>query len=183
LKPVAATGAENKRKSCNLQKQSVQALPLAQPRKTVQKRDDIFFPKLSEELHLIKFSDIAIKFLHEWGDKPIECENEEEARAAFSVCDKSQWPCLFAPSDTTGEKDFEEFFRADEFVDWQRFKNLGVVKNQSNVSAEALSLFLKKWSNIQAEKIWEKKDVVDLFESILPEFEHEEKGKYLDSKM
>ena len=146
-------------------------------------RDDIFFPKLSEELHLIKFSDIAIRFLREWGYKPIECENEEEARAAFSVCDKSQWPCLFAPSDTTGEKDFEEFFRADEFVDWQRFKNLGVVKNQSNVSAEALSLFLKKWSNIQAEKIWEKKDVVDLFESILPEFEHEEKGKYLDSKM
>jgi len=41
---------------------------------------DVFFPKLSKELHLISFADIAIKYLKELGYEPYLCENEEEAR-------------------------------------------------------------------------------------------------------
>ena len=41
---------------------------------------DIFFPKLSEKLHLITFSEIAVRYLNEIGYEPYLCENEEEAR-------------------------------------------------------------------------------------------------------
>ena len=71
---------------------------------------DIFFPKLSEELHLITFAEIAEKFLHRKGFEPYFCENEDEARKLIKeLPQKGKWPCLFTPSNTTGEKDFEEF--------------------------------------------------------------------------
>ena len=41
---------------------------------------DIFFPKLSEKLHLTRFSEIAQKYLLELGFEPYECDTEDEAR-------------------------------------------------------------------------------------------------------
>jgi FlaA1/EpsC-like NDP-sugar epimerase len=72
---------------------------------------DIFFPKLSKELNLIKFSDIAVNYLREKGFEPFECKSENEARDnAEKLIANKQWPCYFFKSDTTGEKDFEEFY-------------------------------------------------------------------------
>ena len=60
---------------------------------------DIFFPKLSEKLHLIKFSEIAVCYLRERGYEPYECESEDEARdKAKELIDKKQWPCFFFKS-------------------------------------------------------------------------------------
>src|SRR5690606_1720245 len=92
---------------------------------------DIFFPKLSEQLHLITFADIAVKFLQHLGYEPYLCNTEEEAREKTKTLpQKGQWPCLFTASDTTGEKDFEEFFTPDEILDMNCFKNIGVIKNK-----------------------------------------------------
>ncbi len=145
--------------------------------------NDIFFPKLTEDLHLSKFSDIAVAFLKEQGKVPRLAESEEEARAFCESIKDNEWPCYFAPSDTTGEKDFEEFFRDDESVDWNRFQQLGIVKNNSSASIEALDSFLKGIDNWKLQSNWSKAGMVELFKSLLPEFEHEEKGKYLDAKM
>jgi len=41
---------------------------------------DIFFPKLSEDLHLISFADIAVKYLEDFGYEPYICKSEDEAR-------------------------------------------------------------------------------------------------------
>lgn len=41
---------------------------------------DIFFPKLSEKLHLISFAEIAVKYLNELGYEPYECKSEEGKR-------------------------------------------------------------------------------------------------------
>jgi FlaA1/EpsC-like NDP-sugar epimerase len=41
---------------------------------------DIFFPKLSENLHLITFADIAVKYLKDLGYEPYLCKDEDEAR-------------------------------------------------------------------------------------------------------
>jgi FlaA1/EpsC-like NDP-sugar epimerase len=72
---------------------------------------DIFFPKLSEKLHLITFSEIAVRYLRVQGYEPYECSSEAEARDKAEVLiAQKQWPCYFFKSDTTGEKDFEEFF-------------------------------------------------------------------------
>jgi UDP-N-acetylglucosamine 4,6-dehydratase len=96
---------------------------------------DIFFPKLSEQLHLITFAEIAERYLKEKGLEPYLCQTEDEARSFFTNSQKpkansQQWPCLFTKSDTTGEKDFEEFFTENETLDMDRFQNLGIIKNE-----------------------------------------------------
>lgn len=145
---------------------------------------DIFFPKLSEELHLISFSEIAERFLKSREYEPILCKTEEEARLRMNdLPPQGKWPCLFSGSNTTGEKDFEEFFMENEIVDFDRFKNLGVVKNGLTVSGDKLNYFLSELSRMRGVGSWTKEEIVNLFHELIPDFGHEEKGKYLDSKM
>jgi UDP-N-acetylglucosamine 4,6-dehydratase len=148
------------------------------------KNRDVFFPKLSESLHLITFSEIAGKYLNERGYEPYLCKTEEEARElAHTLPELSKWPCLFTSSDTTGEKDFEEFFTKNEVLDMDRFENLGVIKNSSVYDTELLSLFEKNIASMKENKAWTKEQLLSLFFKMIPDFGHKETGKYLDSKM
>ncbi|WP_412486899.1 UDP-N-acetylglucosamine 4,6-dehydratase [Vibrio cyclitrophicus] len=145
---------------------------------------DIFFPKLSEALHLISFADIAVKYLEQLGFEPHLCETEEEARQlAHTLPEQGKWPCLFTASDTTGEKDFEEFFTDKEELDMSRFTNLGIIKNDPLYEQELLSLFENSISEMKDERAWTKEQIVKLFFTMIPDFGHKETGKYLDSKM
>lgn len=145
---------------------------------------DVFFPKLSDALHLITFSDIAIRYLENLGYKPQICSSESEARAlANELPNIGKWPCLFTSSDTTGEKDFEEFFTDEEKLDMARFKNLGVIKNEMKDEKEKLVFFENSISKLKQEKKWSKQNLVDIFRHMIPGFGHLETGKYLDSKM
>ena len=145
---------------------------------------DIFFPKLSEELHLITFSEIAQKFLRSKGFEPYLCDNEEEARIMIKqLPQQDKWPCLFTPSNTTGEKDFEEFFTLDETLDLERFQNLGIIKNGLADYSGKLDFFLESIKTIRGQGNWTKEEIVSLFHEMIPDFGHEEKDKSLDSKM
>jgi len=145
---------------------------------------DIYFPKLNENLHLITFADIAIKYLENLGYEPYMCTSEEEARALAKTLPKeNKWPCLFTLSDTTGEKDFEEFFTENETLDMQRFKNLGIIKNDANYNDDKLNQFEAKIRGFKSDKSWSKEEIVELFHYMIPNFGHKETGKYLDSKM
>lgn len=145
---------------------------------------DIFFPKLSEHLHLITFAEIAVKYLKDLGYEPYLCQNEEEARTLVeSLPAEGKWPCLFTASDTTGEKDFEEFFTENETLDMVRFENLGVIKNDLNIEQDKLQLFESTIQGLKMNKKWDKEEIVNLFFKMLPDFGHKETGKYLDAKM
>jgi FlaA1/EpsC-like NDP-sugar epimerase len=145
---------------------------------------DIFFPKLEEGLHLISFADIAVKYLRSLGYEPFLCENEQQARDLVKTLpSEGKWPCLFSGSDTTGEKDFEEFFTENETLDMKRYQKLGIIKNELNVDFEKLEYFEKTISDIKQQKTWSKEPIVDLFFKMIPTFGHKETGKYLDSKM
>ena len=145
---------------------------------------DIFFPKLSEALHLISFADIAIKYLEQLGYDPYLCTSEEEARElAQTLPAQGKWPCLFTASDTTGEKDFEEFFTDKETLDMSRFENLGIIKNQALFDDEKLNLFERNITAMKNDCEWSKEQIVELFFTMIPDFGHKETGKYLDSKM
>jgi FlaA1/EpsC-like NDP-sugar epimerase len=145
---------------------------------------DIFFPKLSESLHLITFAEIAEKYLRQRGYEPYTCADEYEARElAASLPEQGKWPCLFTASDTTGEKDYEEFFTRDEIVDLERFDNIGVIRLEVDYDINKLELFEREINAIRAQKTWNKQQIVDLFHQMIPGFEHLETGKYLDSKM
>lgn len=145
---------------------------------------DIFFPKLSEKLHLITFADIAVKYLQKLGYEPYLCESEEEARElAKTLPDEGKWPCYFFSSDTTGEKDFEEFFTDKEVLDMDRFENLGVIKNEALFNDEKLERFTTAIDEMKAKKEWTKGQIVELFFEMIPDFGHKETGKYLDGRM
>ena len=145
---------------------------------------DIFFPKLSEKLHLISFSDVAVKYLEQLGYEPYLCETEDEARKLVKTLpQEKKWPCLFTGSDTTGEKDFEEFFTEQEELEMERFQNLGVIKNKLNIQEDKLELFEKEIREMRKSMSWDKERIVNLFFKMIPEFGHKETGKYLDSKM
>jgi len=145
---------------------------------------DIFFPKLSERLHLITFADIAIKYLSELGYQPYLCKDEDEARALIETLPvENKWPCLFTASDTTGEKDFEEFFTENEVLDMERFQNLGIIKSELKINTENLDLFSAKIQAMKASKKWTKEELVALFYTLIPDFGHKEVGRYLDAKM
>lgn len=145
---------------------------------------DIFFPKLSEALHLITFAEIAEKYLRSRGYEPYLCAREDEARELAGILpEQGKWPCLFTSSDTTGEKDFEEFFTKHETLDMARFGSLGVIKNPGDFEAEKIAMFRERITRMKQEKRWTKQDIVDLFHEMIPDFGHKETGKYLDAKM
>jgi len=145
---------------------------------------DIFFPKLSEALHLMSFSDIAIKYLNNKGFEPYLCETEDEARELIKTLpEQGKWPCLFTKSDTTGEKDFEEFYTDKEVLDMDRFENLGVIKNEPEYDENQLNNFKDTISQLKSGMSWDKKSIVNEFFKMIPKFEYHDNGKYLDGKM
>lgn len=145
---------------------------------------EIFFPKLSEALHLITFAEIAVRYLENIGYEPYLCESEEEARRlAVTLPKEGKWPCLFTPSDTTGEKDFEEFFTEKERLDLNRFENIGIIENDPVYDEEKLKMFEKSIATMRQRGEWNKEQLVELFRKMIPEFGHKETGRYLDDKM
>lgn len=145
---------------------------------------DIFFPKLSEHLHLITFSEIARRYLEALGFEAYECQSEDEARGrAEELISKKRWPCYFFKSDTTGEKDFEEFFTDQEDIDVARFDSIGVIRNAASFDPKQLDHFKESIEALLSQQTWTKAELVDLFYYMIPDFGHKETGKYLDQRM
>ncbi len=145
---------------------------------------EICFPKLSQRLHLITFSAMAERFLGAAGFQPHPCDSEDEARQRVDeLSARGKWPCYFFASDTTGEKDFEEFYTASEQVDWNRYTEIGVVRNDATTDCEALNRFANDIQAFRERRRWSKEDLVNCFDRLLPNFAHHETGKYLDNRM
>lgn len=145
---------------------------------------DIFFPKQTQSLPLVSFADIAVKYLAQLGYEPYLCQNEAEARElVHSLPSQGKWPCLFTQSDTTGEKDVEEFFTHNDVLDMDRFTDLGVIKHSAEFDEKLLNMFEHEINTMKREQTWTKTQIVTLFNKMIPEFDHKETGKYLDGKM
>ena len=145
---------------------------------------DLFFPKLDAEANLITFSEIAVRYLRHRGYEPVECASEDEARArVHELKSKSKWPVYFFKSDTTGEKDFEEFFTDKETLDMDRFEYIGVIKNEPVYNAQAIERFESEIQAMRTRGFWTRQQLIDLFNATIPEFNHKETGKFLDGRM
>jgi FlaA1/EpsC-like NDP-sugar epimerase len=145
---------------------------------------DIYFPKLSQELNLEHFSVIAERYLNRLGYSTFECESEEEARKRIhELLPLKKWPVYFFNTDTTGEKDFEEFYTNNETIDMNIFKDIGVIKAELPFDENKLDLFELEVKKLINRGSWSKADIIDLFNELVPEFQHIETGKYLDGRM
>lgn len=145
---------------------------------------DIFFPKVSAQLRLTTFSEIAVRYLQAHGFEPHLCSTEDEARQRVAeLIFAKRWPCYFFQSDTTGEKEAEEFYTERDTLDMERYRSIGVITNAALYDADKLDHFLDTIRAIRAQPTWEKAPLVELFHQMLPDFAHQETGKYLDARM
>ncbi|MDE5886545.1 MAG: UDP-N-acetylglucosamine 4,6-dehydratase [Muribaculaceae bacterium] len=148
------------------------------------KNGEIFFPKLGEE-KMKTFSSICDDFIKAMGYEKHECWSDEEAKrfAADMKPEDRKYPVVYFNSDTTGEKDFEEFYVEGEAKDLDRFASLGVILSKDHRPKAEVEDFMNKLSEVFDRTDFTKAEVVDCLKGFLPNFEHEEKGKNLDQKM
>lgn len=148
------------------------------------KNREIFFPKL-ETAQMMSFDEIAEHFIEENGFDVLQCASDEEAiqKAEGLRKGKRDYPVHFSVSDTSGEKAYEEFYTESEKVDRMSYYALGVVKDKDIPDKEKIkTLFLNLEEAFRRDEV-QKEDIVQIMESYLPNFEHIETGKSLDSKM
>ena len=145
---------------------------------------EIFFPRLQEG-QMMTFSLICDKFLETLGYEKHECTTDEEARAfAYEIPEGSlSYPVVYFDSDTSGEKDFEEFYVPGERVNMERFRSLGVIEEVHKRSKQELDVFLKELEEIFISPDFNKREIVEAMQRFLPNFQHIERGKNLDQKM
>lgn len=151
------------------------------------KSGEVFFPKLGEE-QMLKFSDICDDFIREQGLKKHLCATDEEAKqcaALFNLQPSTfnDYPVVYTSSNTTGEKAYEEFYVEGEKINTTRFQSLGVVEQSQRHTMLEVNQLFEQLESIFARPDFTKAEVVDAIKSFIPTFEHEEKGKNLDSKM
>jgi FlaA1/EpsC-like NDP-sugar epimerase len=148
------------------------------------KNRELFFPKLDYDHNLITFSDIAVRYLQRHGFEAVLCESEDEARERVpELKPKRQWPVYFFSSDTTGEKEYEEFYTDSEKLDLERFSSIGVILNESMPDQARLSAFEERIREMKRRGFWSRQEIIDLFNFMIPEFKHKETGKFLDQRM
>ena len=145
---------------------------------------EVFFPKLEQD-QMITFSSFCGKFIEAAGYEEYRCSTDEEAKLyASSMSDDSKkCPVVYFKSDTTGEKNFEEFYVPGEKLNLSRFESLGVIEKTYHRPMEEIETFFTKLENLFRDENFTKADIVAALKSFLPYFEHEEKGKNLDQKM
>lgn len=145
---------------------------------------EIFYPKLAQS-QMTTFDAIARDFLREQGFELLKCNSDEEAiEKSIDLKNGSNlYPVHFSKSDTSGEKAYEEFFTDSEKTDTNRFESLGVIVDKELTNYEEMSQFVAKLNDLFDDSNVTKSDVASVIKEYLPEFEHIEKGKSLDSKM
>lgn len=148
------------------------------------KNREIFFPKL-DKVQMMSFDAIATALLQNYGYEVVECVSEEEARKRAEELKRGskKYPVYYTVSDTSGEKPYEEFYTGNESIDMERFHSLGVItdtvipdKKRVNSLVNCLEVAFEK-------PTISKKEIVEIMSSYLPNFNHIEKGRVLDSKM
>ena len=111
--------------------------------------------------------------------------SEEEAKEFAVKTDKNskRYPVFYFKSDTTGEKDFEEFYVPGEKLNWDRFASLGVIEDVKIRPIEELDTLFDDLNQAFSKSDFTKEEIVNILKDFIPNFEHEEKGKNLDQKM
>ena len=148
------------------------------------KNREIFFPKL-EQAQMMSFDEIATALLQECGYNVLRCATDQEAleRAEDLRRGSRDYPVRYTPSDTSGEKPFEEFFTEQETVDMGRFQALGIIIGKGISDKSRLAVLLDTLEQMFTREDTTKTDVVRTLQEYLPSFEHIETGKSLDKKM
>ena len=148
---------------------------------------------LDEDNNGIVFNGIYSREMSNIYAKPVEngkskyTISEEEMEAIEKAVELKKgsmvYPVHYSKSNTSGEKEYEEFFTNQENVDMKRFDSLGVITDKRIPDKDKAHNILTELDEAFERTMLTKDDVVQIIKRYLPEFEHIEKGRSLDSKM
>lgn len=145
---------------------------------------DVLFPKLARDDDEKTFVQIAVTVLESLGYDPVECDSEEEAKSRVDeLLPEKKWPCYFFASDTTGEKEYEEFYVEGERLDMERFEKIGVVQREPLRGRWLLDAFIDFCRAAKGDPRVSKADYVRAMSTVVPALQHVETGHNLDQKM
>lgn len=144
----------------------------------------IFFPKLNEA-QMMTFDEIGTELLKAKGYEPLFCSSDEEAieKSIELKRGSNKYPVHYSASDTSGEKAYEEFVTDTETADYNRFTSLGVITGKNIPDKMRVEKLFNALSGAFTQSSTTKEDIVAIMKEYLPNFEHIETGKSLDSKM
>lgn len=144
----------------------------------------IFFPKL-EEAQMMTFDGIARELLTEQGYEVLECSSDAEAidKSEELKNGSKKYPVHFSISDTSGEKPYEEFVTSAETADYDRFTSLGVITGKEIPDKKRIEKLFRDLNTAFDQPEATKEEIIHIMKEYLPNFEHIETGKSLDSKM
>ena len=113
------------------------------------------------------------------------CDSDEDAinKSEDLKHGSKLYPVHFSKSDTSGEKSFEEFVANSEQTDLTRFSSLGVITNKSLPDKHSLDNLLSKLNYAFSKNDTTIEEIVLILKEYLPNFNHLETGRSLDSKM
>ncbi len=141
----------------------------------------IFFPKLDFENDQIYFKDIALDFLKEKGFEPISMRSEKEAKEYIIKRESNNYPIYFFKTDTSGEKEYEEFYTKEENISLSDHDSIGYISTKNfKISLNKISTDFNKVFN---DKNSNKLSIIKVLKKYVSNFNHIERGKNLDQKM
>ena len=131
------------------------------------KNREIFFPKL-QKTQMMTFDEIATKLLFELGYQTLNCSSAEEAIEKIEDIKRGGliYPVYYSTSDTSGEKEWEEFFTYHEELDMNRLQNLGIIVNKPVPNAGNLNDLFNKLENAFKNSEILKSDIIKIIQEI-----------------
>lgn len=144
---------------------------------------DIFFPKLNEN-QLVNFKSITEDFFSYLNKDIHICKSEIEAKdIASRMSDNSDYPIYFFKTDTSGEKLYEEFYTSEDEVNLTKFESIGVITNSKKNNFKQLNILFYQLENLFKNDKYSKSEIIEIMSSMVPNFNHIETNRNLDSKM
>lgn len=144
---------------------------------------EIFFPKL-KEAQMMSFDKIGEALILENGYSILKCDSDEEAiEKAKYIKDTNQYPIHISVSNTSGEKAYEEFYTDEETYNAELYKSLGFITDKKIPDVDKVKKLLSDLENAFDDNNCNKEKIVSILSDYLPNFQHIETGKSLDTKM
>ena len=144
---------------------------------------EIFFPKL-KEAQMMSFDKIGEALILENGYSILKCDSDEEAiKKAKYIKDTKQYPIHISASNTSGEKAYEEFYTDEETYNTELYKSLGFITDKKIPDVDKIKKLLSDLENAFDDNNCNKEKIVSILSDYLPNFQHIETGRSLDTKM
>jgi len=144
----------------------------------------LLVPALDPARDLVSFTDIAAATLRSHGFEPAWYDREDDARRAVEDdAAAGRYPVLRTISDTSGEKEIEEFVGADEralAVDLRSAQAVAACPVDAGALTDVLGIVERASASASA---FRKEDLIAALQRLVPQLRHRETGRSLDGKM